>query len=100
MAVKKEHAPAIQLAHDPFDGERSIHYIPSSEEIEAIRNRFTYHPPSAEQRARYETIREYAHEFALQLLALVPPGEQRDVALVRLEEAVMHANAGVAREGT
>lgn len=63
-----------------------------------VRNDFTYHRPPAEVAPTFVTLREKAKELALLFVELVPPGREQHSALTRLEEAVMHANAGVARQ--
>jgi hypothetical protein len=58
---------------------------------------FTYHQPNTDQRERYERIRAKAKELAELVVELVPPSRERSLALTKLEEMVMWANAGVAR---
>ena len=64
-----------------------------------IANRFTYHPPSAEndQPARYERIRAEGRKLAHLLDELVPDSREKSLAITHLEETVMWANAGIAR---
>lgn len=62
-----------------------------------IQRRFTYHPPRPDQVPRYEGIRAKALEFAEFICKRVPPSIERTVALARIDEAVMAANAGIAR---
>lgn len=45
----------------------------------------------------FEAIRTQAGEFALLLRKLCPPGRELALARTKLEEAVMWANAGIAR---
>lgn len=67
-------------------------------ELKEIETRFTYHPPrDAEQRATYERIREQAKAFALYIALNTPESREQSLALTKLEEAVMWANAAVAR---
>lgn len=63
-----------------------------------IKNDFTYHKPPAEIAQNFVTLREKAKELALLFDSLVPYGREQATALTRLEEAVMHANAGIARQ--
>lgn len=58
---------------------------------------FTYHPPKGDQPERYKRIRAKAKEFAALVVELVPPSRERSLALTKLEEVVMWANAGIAR---
>lgn len=63
-----------------------------------IKNDFTYHQPPSAIGPRFVRIREKAKELALMMVELVPGGREQSTALTRLEEAVMHANAGIARQ--
>lgn len=63
-----------------------------------IKNDFTYHRPSAEVAPIFVEIREKAKELALLIAEKVPGGREQATALTRLEEAVFHANAGIARQ--
>ncbi len=58
---------------------------------------FTYHAPKGDQPARYEAIRAAARDFAHLINQLAPPSREQSLALTKLEEAVMWANAGIAR---
>lgn len=66
--------------------------------IGRIKNDFTYHRPPAGKGQDFVTLREKAKELALLFESLVPRGREQSSALTRLEEAVMHANAGIARQ--
>lgn len=62
-----------------------------------IQKRFTYHAPKPGQQDRYETIREIARGFAGFIGENCPDSRERAVALTKLEECVMWANASIAR---
>lgn len=62
-----------------------------------IENDHTYHAPRPGQAERYETIRETAKAFALLLVDLTPESREQSTALTKIEEAVFHANAAIAR---
>lgn len=64
---------------------------------EELRTRFTYYRPKEGQPARYERIRGVAHAFAKVIVEETPPSREQSLALTKLEEAVMHANAAIAR---
>lgn len=64
-----------------------------------IENDFTYHSPKAGQPALYEEIRTKARELALFIAERTPTSREQSLALTKLEEAVMWANAGIARNG-
>jgi len=72
-------------------------YKITAEEESRLRKDFSYHPPKPDQIPRYEEIRDYARTFAAALLEKCPPSRERSLALTALEEAVMWANASIAR---
>lgn len=59
--------------------------------------RFTYHPPKNDQAIRYEGIRTAAKGFALLIDDCCPDSREKSVAITKLEEVVMWANASIAR---
>jgi hypothetical protein len=73
---------------------------PNSKESlrERIHNDFTYHTPPKGVTKDFVTLREKAKELALLIVELSPPGREQSSALTRLEETIMHANAGIARQ--
>lgn len=60
-------------------------------------NRFTYHTPRDDQTARYEAIRRQGRELAIDFDNWCPDSREKSVAMTKLEEAVMWANASIAR---
>lgn len=66
---------------------------------EELEKRFTYHAPKGIQPEQYATIRSAALSFARLLDTLVPDSRELSLAITKVEEAVMHANAGIARRG-
>jgi hypothetical protein len=64
---------------------------------EELRNRFTYHAPKEGQPQKYEKIRFNGHNLAEMFNELVPDSREKSLALTKLEEAVMWANAAIAR---
>lgn len=65
--------------------------------IDDIEKRFTYHPPRGDQAERYEEIRLLAKGLAYHIVERCPDSRERSLALTKLEEAVMWANAAIAR---
>lgn len=59
--------------------------------------RFTYHAPKEGQPVKYEAIRSRAKHLALELIELCPHSRELSLALTKLEESVMWANASIAR---
>lgn len=62
-----------------------------------IGERFRYHPPKDDQATRYRILREEAFLLARKYEQFCPPSRERDIAIERLEEAAMWANAAIAR---
>lgn len=58
---------------------------------------FTYHETLPGQLPRYRTLRSRARELAYLIVSYTPQGREQDVAIQKLEEAVMFANAAIAR---
>lgn len=65
--------------------------------IPDLAKRFTYHPPGPDQVPVYEAIRARGRDFAEWLDKFVPDGREKSLAITHIEQAVMWANAGVAR---
>lgn len=66
----------------------------------AICDRFSYHPPQTEKtRDAHQVARSILHAAAHDLIngARIPAGEERDIAITKLEEAMFWANAAIAR---
>jgi hypothetical protein len=57
---------------------------------------FTFHPPTGDQPERYVAIRAAGKEFAKTILANCPGCADRTVAVRKVREAVMVANASIA----
>ena len=64
-----------------------------------LENRFTYHAPKEGQPILYEEIRNYGKAMATVLIRLCPESRERSLAMTKIEEAVMWANAAIARKG-
>ena len=60
-------------------------------------NRFKYHSPKDDQPARYEAIRAKAKELATLIVGSSPNSREQSLAITNLEQAIMWANAGIAR---
>lgn len=66
---------------------------------EDLRNWFTYHAPTEDQRVAYEKLRNSAAEFALAIIELTPSSADQTAAIRKVREAVMTANAAIACGG-
>lgn len=62
-----------------------------------LTKRFTYHPPKADQPGRYERIRAGAAALASMVDEICPDSREKSLAITKIEEAVMWANAAIAR---
>lgn len=62
-----------------------------------IEKNFTYHAPKEDQASRYQCIRDTAKGFAALLNSACPDSREKSLAFTKLEEAVMWANASIAR---
>lgn len=60
-------------------------------------NIYTYHAPKENQQERYEKIRAKARELAELVEENCPDSREKSLANTKLEEAVMWANASIAR---
>jgi len=66
-------------------------------DAQEIKNRFTYHAPKFDQPHRYIQIRDMALQFAELVNDLCPDSREKSTAITKIDEAVMHANAAIAR---
>lgn len=77
------------------DRETSRRPKPSMEEIT---NRFTYHPPRNHREiAEHQLVRSTLEEVAQALVGVTPASREQSLMLTHLEQAMMYANAALAR---
>jgi hypothetical protein len=67
-------------------------------DVSDLKNRFKFHPADAVKAKRHETVRDACFELSLELDSLVPEGREKLLAITHLEEVMMWANAGIARQ--
>lgn len=60
-------------------------------------NMFQYHPPTPEKVERYNRLRVAARVFAQAIVDECPECSDQTAAVRKVSEAVMTANAGIAR---
>lgn len=72
-------------------------YTPSEKDRQNIDTNFVYHAPKADQPQRYEALRAAAKTLAEHFAQNCPPSRELSLALTKLEEAMMWANASIAR---
>lgn len=68
-----------------------------SDRAEKLRHNFTYHPPKNDQPTKYQLIRESAFHLACIIEKYCPESREKSLAITNLEQCVMWANAGIAR---
>ena len=64
---------------------------------EQIEKAFTYYAPKGNQAERYTCIRDTGKQFANLINELCPDSREKALAITKLEECIMWANAGIAR---
>lgn len=74
-----------------------VKYEIKDDVMERLEKTFTYHPAKGNQITRYMELRDKAKELAYLIVELSPSSREQSLALTTLEECVMHANAGIAR---
>ena len=62
-----------------------------------IEKNFTYHSPKGDQQNLYQCIRDTAKGFAMLIDSACPDSREKSLAITKLEECVMWANASIAR---
>jgi len=72
-------------------------YPLDSADRKELKRRFTYHPPKDDQLERYEKLRSNVAFLAAYIRSETPPSREQSLALTKLDEAVMWANAAIAR---
>ena len=61
-----------------------------------LTNLFTYHPPFGEQEVRYSISRDQARSLAIHIEKWCPRSREKSLAITKLQECVMMANASIA----
>jgi hypothetical protein len=69
---------------------------PTPEELQQVDHSFAYHAPTGTKGERHAAVRGTMLESARQVLELCPPSRERAIALTKLREAMMWANAAIA----
>lgn len=73
-----------------------MRYPVTDQDLEKLKNSFTYHSPKDDQAERYRIIRDEAATLALKILECCPQSRERSLAITQLETAVMWANKAIA----
>lgn len=72
-------------------------YTIDEKTVNDLKNRFVHHPPKEGQAERYAQIREILRLNAEYIVERTPVCREQSLALTKLEEAMMWANAAIAR---
>jgi hypothetical protein len=64
-----------------------------------IKNNFTYHKPTEDMESCIKDLRYLFEELAEHINIYVPEGREKALAITKIEEAMMWANAGIVRKG-
>jgi hypothetical protein len=75
----------------------SVSYEINEEQDRRLQNAFKYHAPKNNQPDRYNRLRIQAYELAQTIAKNTPPSREQSLALTKLEEVIMWANAAIAR---
>lgn len=68
--------------------------------IKRVNNDFVYHAPHGDQIERYAALREAGKFLAIMIIDCTPISREQSLALTNLEQAIMFANASIARNET
>ena len=72
-------------------------YAISEADQKKLNTAFVYHAPKGDQPQRYIELRDKAKELAELFTTLCPPSRELSLAITNLEQAIMWANASIAR---
>jgi len=67
-----------------------------SVEEKELENLFTYHAPKGDQAKRYEALRAGGLAIARIIVTHCPDSRERSLAVTKMREAIMWANAAIA----
>lgn len=71
----------------------------SPEQLDALRNLFTYHSPTEGEKRKYEAINKAAMALAMVILVATPQCADQTAAIRLVRQARMTANAAIACRG-
>lgn len=91
---------ARDVGKKPFTRIRRNRYMSTTPNtLEMIERNFNYYPPTTEHRQNSHVhIRESCKTLAYTIESLCPPSRERSLAITKLEEVMMWANAAIARQ--
>lgn len=97
-AMERALDESLAAASATGDGSTPLKTYPITKGMrERLVNEFTYHAPREDQTPRYNALRSMALSFAVMIVELTPASREQSLALTKIGEASMHANAAIAR---
>ncbi len=75
----------------------AVKYPLDDKTLSELNERFEYHAPKVDQVPRYNAIRAKARELALLIVTSSPKSREQALALTHIDEAMLFANAAIAR---
>jgi hypothetical protein len=81
---------------EPLPEEKAKKVMVNVPDDDDLQNWFTYHPPGDDDIPKYKDIRDAGLSFARVIDKYCPNGADKSVAIRKVREAVMNANASIA----
>ena len=66
--------------------------------VQKLQNNFVYHAPTPEAREKFTLLRTHFLGMAAAVDVLCPDSREKSLAMTKIEEAMMWANAAIARK--
>jgi hypothetical protein len=95
----KDHRNITEAFTNEARVEAANHEVLRDQRDRFIRNLFTYHAPRPDQAQKYQLINNLSELLAKALFDNCPQGGEFDLALIKLREFRMWANASIAIRG-
>lgn len=71
-------------------------YPVNDQDVQALQSSYAYHPPTDNQKERYQALRDQALLLALTIKENTPSSREQSLSLTNLESAIMWANKAIA----
>lgn len=69
----------------------------TQQQADDLTRRFAYHAPTGGKAQKHAAVREACLKLASEITNLCPEGRETALAITKVEEAMVWANAGIAR---
>jgi hypothetical protein len=87
----------VSTGDSPFDDRQHALNQRADAAHALIDHNFSYHKPTDDQVNTIRTMREKFRLLAHYIVEFVPEGQDRSMALSKLDESIMHTNAAIVR---